>query len=80
MRENDREKGLEHPDDNFQDFAYRAIQSSNQYLEETIYDRTISRFGDSDNVSAILVYPEGLVDVTPRESFILAGEITWRRP
>jgi hypothetical protein len=78
IRGNDKERALEdvlreRVDGNPQDFAFRAIRDSNRYLEERIYDRTLNRFGGSDNISALLVYPEGLADTGPRESFILGG-------
>ena len=83
IRGNDKERALEdvlreRVDGNLQDFASRAIRDSNRYLEERIYDRFLNRFGGSDNVSALLVYPEGLADVGPRESFILGGYIQQR--
>jgi len=56
-------------------FAYRAIRDSNRYLEESINNQTLSRFGGSDNISALLVYPGGLTTASSRESFILGGYI-----
>ena len=84
IRGNDKERALEdvlreRVDGDLQGFAFRAIRDSNRYLKERIYDRTLNRFGGSDNVSALLVYPEGLADIASRESFILGGYIT-RRP
>ena len=84
IRGNDRERALagilrECVDGDPQDFAFRAIRDSNQCLEERIYDRRLTRFGGSDNVSALLVYPEELTDAASQESFILGGCIT-RRP
>jgi len=78
IRGNDRERALvdilrERVDGNLQDFAFRAIRDSNQCLEETIYDRPMTRFGGSDNVSALLVCPEELADVTSQESFLIGG-------
>lgn len=84
IRGNDREKTLaevlrERVDGDLEGFTLRAIQDSNRCLEESIYDRSVTRFGGSDNVSALLVYPEGLPQAGPRESFILGGYVT-RRP
>jgi len=58
-----------------EDFTYRVIRDSNRYLEEKINDQILSRFGGSDNISALLVYPEGLIDGNTQESFILGGYI-----
>ncbi len=80
IRGEDREKPLEDAlqervNGEIEGFAYRAIRDSNRYLEESINNQTLSRFGGSDNISALLVYPEGLADVSSRESFILGGYI-----
>jgi hypothetical protein len=84
IRGNDKERALEdvlreRVDGDLQDFALRAIRDSNRYLEERIYDRTLNRFGGSDNISALLVHPEGLADIASRESFILGGYIQQHR-
>ena len=60
-------------------FAYLAIKAANRYFEEFINGRVTGRFGGSDNVSALLIYPEKLIDVDFQESFILGGHITEQR-
>ena len=70
---------LAHINSNMENFALSAITASNRYLEEKIYDLVIPRFGDSDNVSALLVYPERLIDISCQESFILGGYIAERQ-
>lgn len=80
IRGDDREKPLEDAlqkrvDGEMEGFAYRAIRDANRYLEERINNQTLSRFGGSDNISALLVYPEGLANVSSQDSFILGGYI-----
>ena len=67
---------LEHVKDDIDNFAFSVINSCNRSSEEKIYDRVITRFGGSDNVSALLVYPQELTDITCPESSILGGYIT----
>jgi len=57
------------------DFALSVMKSCNTVFEERIQDRVITRFGGSDNVSALLVYPEDLIDVDCEERLILGGYI-----
>jgi len=64
---------LEHLDSDTEKFVLSAIRRSNQCYEETLYDRGITRFGGSDNVSMLLVYPEKLEDTGYEGSFILGG-------
>jgi hypothetical protein len=64
---------LEHLDNNTENFALSAIRSSNQCYEENLYGRGITRFGGSDNVSVLLVYPEKLEDTGYQGNFILGG-------
>jgi len=54
-------------------FALNVTRSCNSLAAEKIYDRVVVRFGGSDNVSVLLVYPEELTDVDHQESFILGG-------
>ena len=70
---------MAHINTNIENFALSAIMASNRYLEERIYDRVIPRFGGSDNVSALLVYPEKLTDISCQESVILGGYIAERQ-
>ena len=83
MMTNNKETRLEEAlldliNDGPENFAFSAIRSSNRCVEERIYDRPITRFGGSDNVSALLVYPDKLVDINCQESFILGGYIEER--
>jgi hypothetical protein len=64
---------LEHLDSDTENFALGAIRRSNQCYEETFYGRGITRFGGSDNVSMLLVYPEKLEDAGYQGCFILGG-------
>jgi len=57
------------------EFAFSVIKSCNTVFEERINDRVITRFGGSDNVSALLVYPEDLIDIDSEERLILGGYI-----
>lgn len=54
-------------------FALSVIRSCNRLVAERVYDRVVVRFGGSDNVSVLLVYPEELTDIDCKESFILGG-------
>jgi len=60
------------------DFAFSAINSCNTIFEERIYDRVITRFGGSDNISALLVYPEDLLDIDRQESLMLGGYTAYK--
>ena len=67
---------LEHINTDKENFALNTIMTSNRYSEERIYDRIVPRFGGSDNISILLVYPDELIDTSCQESFILGGYIT----
>ncbi len=69
---------LDHINDDLENFAFSAIKTCNSSLEERVYNRVITRFGGSDNVSALLVYPEKLIDSNCKESYILGGYIMER--
>jgi hypothetical protein len=64
---------LEHIHSDMENSVLSAIRHSNQCYEETFYDRGVTRFGGSDNVSMLLVYPEKLEDAGYQGSFILGG-------
>jgi len=66
---------LEDVNDSMEDFALHVIRTSNQCYEAKIYDRTVTRFGGSDNISFLLVHPEKLIDTEHEDSFILGGNI-----
>ncbi len=70
---------LDHINTDKKNFALNTITASNRYLEERIRDRVMPRFGGSDNVSVLLVYPEKLIDISYQESSILGGYIAERR-
>ena len=83
LRVNDNKTRLEeilmaHVNNDPEKFAFSAIKRCCSSSEERIYDRVITRFGGSDNVSALLVYPENLIDTNCKESFILGGYILQR--
>lgn len=83
LRVNNENTGLEeilldHINSDLDNFALNVIKSCNRSSEERIYDRVITRFGGSDNVSALLVYPGKLIDTDYQESFILGGYILER--
>ena len=56
-------------------FVTALVQSSNDYYEQHVFDKTIPRFGGNDNVSVLVVYPDDLIDTDSRQSFILGGYI-----
>ena len=56
-------------------FAFHATRSCNRIIPNGDFNRVTTRFGGSDNVSALLVYPERLTNHTCSESFILGGYI-----
>lgn len=64
---------LEHINDDIESFALNTIVASNRCLETSAYERAIARFGGSDNISVLLVYPEKLIDTTHEDSCILGG-------
>jgi hypothetical protein len=64
---------LEHLDSDTENFVLSVIRRSNQCYEETFYDRGVIRFGGSDNISMLLVYPERLEDGGYQGNFILGG-------
>lgn len=66
---------LEHINDSIENFAFNTITTSNKCLGANIYERTVTRFGGSDNISVLLVYPEKLIDTNHKDSFILGGYI-----
>lgn len=83
IRANNKETSLEeillgHINSEMENFAFSVVETCNQSVEERIYDRVITRFGGSDNVSALLVCPEKLIESNCKESFILGGYIVDR--
>jgi hypothetical protein len=70
---------LQHVDGNPQGFALSAMRACNACIQEQIYDRTITRFGGSDNVTLMLVVPEELPEMSVAESYILGGSISRRQ-
>lgn len=56
-----------------EDFVTAAMRDCNGCVTDTIYDRTITRFGGSDNVSVVFLRPEELVETDSEETFILGG-------
>ncbi len=68
----------QHLDGNLENFAFRAIESCNRTVEERFNHGVITRFGGHDNVSALLVCPEKLIDVDSKETFILGGYVLER--
>ena len=80
IRGNNKEIRLEealrdHISGDLENFAFSAIKSCNSSLEERTSDRVTVRFGGGDNVSALLVYPEKLIDINCKKSFTLGGYI-----
>ncbi|PIU55323.1 MAG: hypothetical protein COS88_04895, partial [Chloroflexi bacterium CG07_land_8_20_14_0_80_51_10] len=80
IRGNNHELKLEeilwdHINGDLENFAFTAIKSCNSILGERIFNRVITRFGGSDNVSALLVYPEKLIDSNYKGSIILGGDV-----
>jgi len=65
---------MDHVESDWRNFALNVIRSCNRLSAESIYDRVLVRFGGSDNVSVLLVYPEELTDIDCKESFILGGD------
>jgi hypothetical protein len=63
---------------NAEKFVLSAMTACNRPFEQTVYDRSITRFGGNDNVSLLLVCPDGLIDSEQPESFILGGEVHYR--
>ena len=58
-----------------ENFALNIINGCNEIFEEKVFDKVITRFGGGDNVSALLVHPEELIDINDNNGFIYGGYI-----
>lgn len=80
LRMNNQETSLKeilwkHLNGDLENFAFNVITSCNRSFEERIFNQVITRFGGDDNVSALLVYPERLIETDCQKSFVLGGYI-----
>jgi len=55
--------------------AYNLVNACNQCGTETIYGRTLTRFGGNDNVTVLIIYPGLLAETNSASSLILGGNI-----
>ncbi len=67
---------LHHAVNGLEDFATNVIKHCNMVATERLGDRVITSFVSSDNVSALLVYPEQLMNLNgEQKSLILGGYV-----
>ena len=58
-----------------ENFTFNIIKNSNGILEERVNNRVTTRFGGSDNISTLLIYPENLSEIYSKQNYILGGYI-----